>query len=224
MIEGLKSKNNRTRIECVENVEFMIEQCGIEVMCDSSQPDVFVALSIMSWWSFNIMISGNYFLGCYFSIYCYQSHNYLLFKQIVGSTKSLQSIAAFTVERDGDIRKAALQTLATAYKVLGIQLASHSIISYARPCWLSFVSPCVVFNVKILYSTYYFIAGEDIWRFVGKLSSAQKGVMDEKFKWTVSSIFCHCTMSLVLNHNIARTETVIAKVESHWLKFLLLPI
>ena len=48
MIEGLKSKNNRTRIECVENVEFMIEQCGIEVMCDSSQPDVFVALSIMS--------------------------------------------------------------------------------------------------------------------------------------------------------------------------------
>lgn len=36
MIEGLKSKNNRTRIECVENVEFMIEQCGIEVIFDSS--------------------------------------------------------------------------------------------------------------------------------------------------------------------------------------------
>lgn len=29
--DGLKSKNNRTRIECVENIEFMIEQCGIEV-------------------------------------------------------------------------------------------------------------------------------------------------------------------------------------------------
>jgi len=31
MTDGLKSKNNRTRIECVENIEFMIEQCGIEV-------------------------------------------------------------------------------------------------------------------------------------------------------------------------------------------------
>ncbi|KAG0567085.1 hypothetical protein KC19_7G108600 [Ceratodon purpureus] len=93
MTDGLKSKNNRTRIECVENIEFMIEQCGIE---------------------------------------------------IVGLTKALQSIAAFTVERDGDIRKASLAALATAYKILG----------------------------------------EDIWRFVGKISGAQKGVMDEKFKWT----------------------------------------
>jgi hypothetical protein len=39
--------------------------------------------------------------------------------QIVGSTKALQSIAAFTVERDGDIRKASLAALATAYKILG---------------------------------------------------------------------------------------------------------
>ncbi|KAG0602469.1 hypothetical protein M758_10G016500 [Ceratodon purpureus] len=93
MVDGLKSKNNRTRIECVENIEFMIEQCGIE---------------------------------------------------IVGSTKALQSIAALTVERDGDIRKASLAALATAYKILG----------------------------------------EDIWRYVGKITSAQKGVMDEKFKWT----------------------------------------
>lgn len=82
----------------------------------------------------------------------------------------------------------------------------------------------MVFNVKILYLTYYFIAGEDIWRFVGKLSSAQKGVMDEKFKWTVSSIFCHFTISLVLNYNIAHTKTGIAKVECHWLKFLFVPI
>ncbi|XP_024396661.1 protein MOR1 [Physcomitrium patens] len=91
--DGLKSKNNRTRIECVENIEFMIEQCGIE---------------------------------------------------IVGPTKALQSIAAFTVERDGDIRKASLAALATAYKILG----------------------------------------DDIWKYVGKISGAQKGVMDEKFKWT----------------------------------------
>ena len=79
------------------------------------------------------MIFWNRFLDSYFSIYHYKSDNHLLFKQIVGSTKSLQSIAAFTVERDGDIRKAALQTLATAYKVLGIQLASHSIILYGTP-------------------------------------------------------------------------------------------
>jgi cytoskeleton-associated protein 5 len=93
MTDGLKSKNNRTRIECVENIEFMIEQCGVE---------------------------------------------------IVGSTKALASIAALTVERDGDIRKASLAALATAYKILG----------------------------------------EDIWRYVGKITGAQKGVMDEKFKWT----------------------------------------
>lgn len=36
MTDGLKSKNNRTRIECVENIEFMIEQCGIEVFHDLS--------------------------------------------------------------------------------------------------------------------------------------------------------------------------------------------
>lgn len=39
--------------------------------------------------------------------------------QIVGPTKALQSIAALTVERDGDIRKASLASLATAYKILG---------------------------------------------------------------------------------------------------------
>jgi cytoskeleton-associated protein 5 len=39
--------------------------------------------------------------------------------QIVGPTKALQSIAALTVERDGDIRKASLAALATAYKILG---------------------------------------------------------------------------------------------------------
>jgi hypothetical protein len=39
--------------------------------------------------------------------------------QIIGSTKCLQSIAGFIVERDSEIRKAALSTLAVSYKVLG---------------------------------------------------------------------------------------------------------
>jgi cytoskeleton-associated protein 5 len=63
--------------------------------------------------------------------------------KIIGSTKCLQSIAGFIVERDSEIHKAAISTLAVSYKVLG----------------------------------------DDIWRFVGKLSSAQKGILDTKFKW-----------------------------------------
>ncbi|CAM6047665.1 unnamed protein product [Sphagnum compactum] len=92
VVEGLRSKNNRTRVECVDAIGYMVEEYGIE---------------------------------------------------IIGSTKCLQSIAGFIVERDSEIRKAALSTLAVSYKVLG----------------------------------------DDIWRFVGKLSSAQKGILDEKFKW-----------------------------------------
>lgn len=29
--------------------------------------------------------------------------------------------------------------------------------------------------------------GEDIWRFVGKLTDAQKSMLDDRFKWKVSS-------------------------------------
>lgn len=47
--------------------------------------------------------------------------------QIVGPTKALQSIAAFTVERDGDIRKASLAALATAYKILGAFLLCNNL-------------------------------------------------------------------------------------------------
>lgn len=92
ILEGLRSKNNRTRIESVDLLGFMIDRYGIEVS---------------------------------------------------GPTKALQAVAALTTERDGEIRKAALNTLATAYKILG----------------------------------------EDIWRFVGKLTDAQKSMLDDKFKW-----------------------------------------
>ncbi|KAE9589870.1 hypothetical protein Lalb_Chr21g0313501 [Lupinus albus] len=83
ILEGLRSKNNRTRIECAD--------------------------------------------------------------LICGQLKSLQIVASLTAERDGEIRKAALNTLATGYKILG----------------------------------------EDIWRFVGKLTDAQKSMLDDRFKWKV---------------------------------------
>ncbi|KAM7271007.1 hypothetical protein ACFE04_030221 [Oxalis oulophora] len=94
ILEGLRSKNNRTRIECVEVVGFLMEHHGAEIS---------------------------------------------------GQLKSLQIVASLTSERDGEIRKAALNTLATGYKILG----------------------------------------EDIWRYVGKLTDAQKSMLDDRFKWKV---------------------------------------
>ncbi|XP_042521091.1 protein MOR1 isoform X2 [Macadamia integrifolia] len=92
VLEGLRSKNNRTRIECVDLIGFLIDHHGPE---------------------------------------------------IGGQLKSLQLVASLTSERDGEIRKAALNTLATAYKNLG----------------------------------------EDVWRYVGKLSDAQRSMLDDRFKW-----------------------------------------
>ncbi|CAN1226033.1 Protein MOR1 [Linum grandiflorum] len=94
ILEGLRSKNNRTRIECADLVGFLIEHHGSE---------------------------------------------------IGGQLKSLQVVASLTAERDGETRKAALNALATGYKFLG----------------------------------------EDIWRYVGKLTDAQKSMLDDRFKWKV---------------------------------------
>ncbi|CAL5442077.1 unnamed protein product [Camellia sinensis] len=85
--EDLRSRNNRTRIECVDLVGFLIDNHGAE---------------------------------------------------IVGQLKSLQLVASLTAERDGEIRKAALNTLATGYKIFG----------------------------------------DDIWRYVGKLTKDQRSVLD----------------------------------------------
>uniref|UniRef100_A0A803LPT6 TOG domain-containing protein n=1 Tax=Chenopodium quinoa TaxID=63459 RepID=A0A803LPT6_CHEQI len=65
-----------------------------------------------------------------------------LVEKISGQLKSLQIVASLTAERDGETRKAALNALATGYKILG----------------------------------------EDIWRYVGKLTDAQRSMIDEKFK------------------------------------------
>lgn len=94
ILEGLRSKNNRTRIECADLVGFLIDHHGAEIS---------------------------------------------------GQLKSLQLVASLTAERDGETRKAALNALATGYKILG----------------------------------------EDIWRYVGKLTDAQKSMLDDRFKWKV---------------------------------------
>ncbi|KAI8000506.1 Protein MOR1 [Camellia lanceoleosa] len=98
VLEGLRSRNNRTRIECVDLVGFLIDNHGAE---------------------------------------------------IVGQLKSLQLVASLTAERDGEIRKAALNTLATGYKIFG----------------------------------------DDIWRYVGKLTEAQRSVLDDRFKWKARDMY-----------------------------------
>ncbi|CAL9206410.1 unnamed protein product [Musa hybrid cultivar] len=92
VLEGLRSKNNRTRIESVDFIEYLIDHYGAEIS---------------------------------------------------GQLKCLQLVAGLTSERDGEIRKAALNTMATAYKIIG----------------------------------------EDVWRYVGKLSDAQRSMLDDRFKW-----------------------------------------
>ncbi|XP_065847953.1 protein MOR1 [Euphorbia lathyris] len=94
ILEGLRSKNNRTRIECADLVGFLIDHHGAEIS---------------------------------------------------GQLKSLQIVASLTAERDGETRKAALNALATGYKILG----------------------------------------DDIWRYVGKLTDAQKSMLDDRFKWKI---------------------------------------
>ncbi|KAI0519378.1 hypothetical protein KFK09_006824 [Dendrobium nobile] len=69
ILQGLSSKNSRTKIECVDLVGWLMDHNGVEIS---------------------------------------------------GQLKSLQHVAALTSERDGEIRKAALNTMATAYKTLAM--------------------------------------------------------------------------------------------------------
>ncbi|XP_020883694.1 protein MOR1 isoform X2 [Arabidopsis lyrata subsp. lyrata] len=97
ILEGLRSKNNRTRIECTDLIGYLLETCGTE---------------------------------------------------IGGLLKYLNMVASLTAERDGELRKAALNTMATGYKILG----------------------------------------DDIWKYVGKLTDAQKSMIDDRFKWKVKEM------------------------------------
>ncbi|KAK1432043.1 hypothetical protein QVD17_08932 [Tagetes erecta] len=68
ILEGLRSRNNRARIECADLVGFLLDNNGSEIS---------------------------------------------------GQLKSLQIVASLTAERDGELRKAALNCLATGYKIFG---------------------------------------------------------------------------------------------------------
>ncbi|EPS68083.1 hypothetical protein M569_06690, partial [Genlisea aurea] len=92
ILEGLRSRNNRTRIECADLIGFLLDNYGNELNAQ---------------------------------------------------LKSLQIVASLTAERDGDARKSALNTLATAYKILG----------------------------------------DDIWRYLGKLTEVQRSMLDDRFRW-----------------------------------------
>ncbi|KAG0466434.1 hypothetical protein HPP92_018014 [Vanilla planifolia] len=92
ILQGLSSKNSRTKIECVELIGWLMDHNGVE---------------------------------------------------ITGQLKSLQHVAALTSERDGEVRKAVLNTMATAYKIVG----------------------------------------DDVWKYVGRLSDAQRSMLDDRFKW-----------------------------------------
>ncbi|KAG5622631.1 hypothetical protein H5410_007849 [Solanum commersonii] len=92
ILEGLRSRSNRTRIECADLVGYLLDNHEAE---------------------------------------------------IGGQLKSLQVVASLTAERDGETRKAALNTLAIGYKILG----------------------------------------DDIWKYLGKLTEAQRSMLDDRFKW-----------------------------------------
>lgn len=92
ILEGLRSRSNRTRIECADLVGYLLDNHEAE---------------------------------------------------IGGQLKSLKDVANLTAERDGETRKAALNTLATGYKILG----------------------------------------DDIWKYLGKLTEAQRSMLDDRFKW-----------------------------------------
>jgi hypothetical protein len=48
-------------------------------------------------------------------------------------------------------------------------------------------------TVWLLLSTsmHQIFVGEDIWRFVGKLTDAQKSMLDDRFKWKVGKYLCY---------------------------------
>ena len=63
---------------------------------------------------------------------CYLQQILVSVMQVGGLMKNLPSVAALTAERDGEIRKAALNTLATTYKNLGMDPCfSYHISLYA---------------------------------------------------------------------------------------------
>lgn len=114
ILEGLRSRNNRTRIESADHVGFLLDNYGAEVLLLSHL--VYVSLPSTVFCGFFVL-----YLPLYLSW------------QISGQLKSLQIVASLTAERDGDTRKAALNTLAIGYKIIG------EFIPYVLDCSSKFI-------------------------------------------------------------------------------------
>ncbi|KAI7982140.1 Protein MOR1 [Camellia lanceoleosa] len=102
VLEGLRSRNNRTRIERVDLVGFLIDNHGAEVKYGMLF-DLFSSLK--------------------------GTESSIISLQIVEQLKSLQLVASLTAERDGEIQKAALNTLATGYKIFG-EFCSYQVVDF----------------------------------------------------------------------------------------------
>lgn len=80
----------------------------------------------------------------------------MLCGQISGQLKSLQIVASLTAERDGDIRKAALNALATGYKILGMVYSEEI---HLHNTWEKICScPSIIFlwlNMKLIWKKVY---------------------------------------------------------------------
>jgi hypothetical protein len=80
------------------------------------------------------------------------------FEQISGQLKSLQIVASLTAERDGEIRKAALNTLALGYKILGmpwclnttmpVMICHEVFVMYIASVLM--ISACIVFIIVLI--------------------------------------------------------------------------
>ncbi|GAB4831233.1 Protein MICROTUBULE ORGANIZATION 1 [Ancistrocladus abbreviatus] len=173
VLEGLRSKNNRTRIECADLVGFLVENYGAE-SADGDEERVGSTdggnSNSNGGSGGDASIDGcccggnnNCGSGCYGGCGMVASGvndvkgesewnvgggvrerclRIGKVEKISGQLKNLQIVAGLTAERDGEIRKASLNTLATGYKILG----------------------------------------EDIWRYMGRLTDAQRSMIDENFK------------------------------------------
>ncbi|KAJ8426686.1 hypothetical protein Cgig2_018777 [Carnegiea gigantea] len=135
VVEGLRSKNNRTRIECADLVGHFLEN----------------HLSKATSQKFSLLWS--HCAGCTHSL-------------ISGQLKILQIVASLTAERNGEIRKAAVNTLATGYKTLASLSDGTGFENRDGKGVTRFLV----------------LVGEDIWRYLGKLTDAQRSMIDEKFK------------------------------------------
>lgn len=45
-------------------------------------------------------------------------------------------------------------------------------------------------------------SGEDVWKYVGKISDAQRSMLDDRFKWKVSIYINCCRLCYIMDSSI----------------------